>query len=156
KRPWSAEFSLDPKAPLIRSIQVNGAAVIENARPFYQCTTGKRRGGWDEFFDLPPSHPDGTRSYSSELRLQSARATTIGDRLEIAFDTLHMGIFEGSVRYIIFPGSRLIEQVAVMTTSEPDTAWFYDAGMRMSVAANRRTGGNTESLVSYYDTAGEL
>ena len=25
-RPWSAEFSLDPKAALIRSIQVNGAA----------------------------------------------------------------------------------------------------------------------------------
>src|ERR1051325_6186368 len=42
-RPWSPEFSLDPKTALIRSIQVNGAAVIENARPFYQCTTGKRR-----------------------------------------------------------------------------------------------------------------
>src|SRR5262245_7265991 len=54
KRSWTAEFSLDPKGPLIRSIQVEGAAVIESARPFYECTTGKRRGGWDQFFDLPP------------------------------------------------------------------------------------------------------
>jgi len=156
KRPWSAEFSLDPKAALIRSIQVNGAAVVENARPFYQCTTGKRRGGWDEFFDLPPSHPEGTRSFAGELRLESARAATVGDRVEIAFNGLHMGIFEGSIRYVIFPGSRLIEQVAVMTTNEPDTAFFYDAGLRMTVAADRRVGGNMETLVSYYDTAGEL
>src|SRR5260370_4687126 len=155
-RPWSAEFSLDPKAPLIRSIQVNGAAVVENARPFYQCTTGKRRGGWDEFFDLPPPHPGGTRSCQGDLRLESASAVSVGDRVEIAFRGLHMSIFDGSVRYVIFPGSRLIEQVAVMTTNEPDTAFFYDAGLRMTVPANRRVGGNMESLVSYYDTAGEL
>jgi hypothetical protein len=41
---------------------------------------------------------------------------------------MRLGIFEGSVRYIFFPGSRLIEQVAVMTTREPDTAYFYDTG----------------------------
>jgi len=156
QRPWSAEFSLDPKGPLIRAIRVNGAAVMENARPFYQCTTGKRRGGWDEFFDFPPSHPEGTRSFAGDLKLESARATTIGDRVEIAFSGLHMGIFEGSLRYVIFPGSRMIEQVAVMTTNEPDTAFFYDAGLRMTVAADRRVGGNMESLVSYYDTSGEL
>ena len=92
QRPWSAEFSLDPKGPLIRSIKANGASVVENARPFYQCTTGKRRGGWDEFFDFPPSHPDGTRSFSRELRLERASAATIGDRVEIAFGGLHMGI----------------------------------------------------------------
>src|SRR5229473_301971 len=76
-RPWTAEFSLDPKAPLITAIAVNGAAVIERARPFYQCTTGKRRGGWDAFFDLPPSHPDGTRTFLGEFNLKSARAATI-------------------------------------------------------------------------------
>ena len=155
-RQWTAEFSLDPKAPLITAISVNGAAVIERARPFYQCTTGKRRGGWDEFFDFPPSHPDGTRSFTGQFNLQSARAATIGDRVEIAFDGLRLGIFTGTVRYVIFPGSRLIEQVAVMSTREPDTAWFYDAGLRMTVDAGRRVGGNMETLVSFYDTAGEL
>src|SRR5260370_29310380 len=92
-RPWSAEFSLDPKAPLIRSIQVNGAAVVENARPFYQCTTGKRRGGWDEFFDFPPSHPGGTHSFSGELRLEAASAVSVGDPMEIAFCGLPLGPF---------------------------------------------------------------
>ena len=156
QREWSAEFSLDPKAALIRSIAVNGAAVVENARPFYQCTTGKRRGGWDEFFDLPPSHPDGTRSFAGALQLQSARAATVGDRVEVAFGAMHMGPFDGSLRYTFFPGSRMIEQTAVMTTNEPDTAYYYDAGLRMMVNANRRVGGNMESLVSYYDTAGAL
>jgi hypothetical protein len=155
-RPWTAEFSLDPKAPLITAIKVNSAAVVEGARPFYQCTIGKRRGGWDQFFDFPPSHPEGTRSFPGEFNLKSARAATIGDRIEIAFEGLHMGVFEGSIRYVIFPGSRLIEQVAVMTTGEPDTAFFYDAGLRMSVNADRRVGGNMESLVSYYSTAGDL
>ncbi len=153
-RAWTAEFSLDPKAALVTAIQVNGALVVDHARPFFQCTTGKRRGGWDQFFDLPPSHTDGTRSFAGEFTLKSARASTIGDRLEIAFDGLRMGIFEGSIRYVIFPGSRMIEQVAVMSTREPDTAYFYDAGLRMTVNADRRVGGNMESLVSYYDPAG--
>src|SRR5438045_7122779 len=56
-RAWTAEFSLEPRAALITAIKVNGALVVDHARPFYQCTTGKRRGGWDQFFDLPPSHP---------------------------------------------------------------------------------------------------
>jgi hypothetical protein len=115
-RPWTAEFSLDPKAPLITAIAVNGAAVVERARPFYQCSTGKRRGGWDEFFDFPPSHPDGTRAFLGQFTLTSARAKTIGDRVEMTFDGLRMGIFEGSVRYVIYPRSRLIEQVAVVST----------------------------------------
>jgi hypothetical protein len=41
-----------------------------------------------------------------------------------------------------------------MSTREPDTAYFYDAGLRMTVNADRRVGGNMESPVSYYDTAG--
>ncbi len=154
--PWTAEFSLDPKAALITAIRVNGKAVISQARPFYECMTGKRRGGWDQFFDLPPSHPDGTRAYSAAWNLTAARARSIGDRVEVAFDGMRMGIFTGGVRYVIYPGSRLIEQVAVLSTSEPDTAYYYDAGLRMTVDADRHVGGNMESLVTYYDTGGQL
>jgi len=153
-RNWAAEFSLDPKAALLTAIQWNGAVVIDHARPFYRCTTGKRRGGWDQFFDFPPSHPDGTRSFAGDFNLQAASARTIGDRLELSFEGLRMGIFQGSIRYVFFPGSRLVEQVAVLSTTEPDTAYFYDAGLRMTVNADRRVGGNMETQVSYYDTAG--
>src|SRR5947207_1861822 len=53
-RDWRAEFSLNPDQPLITSIGLKGAPVIERAQPIYQCATGKRRGGWDAFFDFPP------------------------------------------------------------------------------------------------------
>jgi len=155
-RPWTAEFSLDPKAPLLTAIAMNNTPVIVRARPFFQCTTGKRRGGWDQFFDLPPSHPEGTHSYQGVFALQSARAATAGDRVDVAFDGLRMGIFEGSIHYRFFPGSRLVQQFAAMKTNEPDTAYFYDAGLSMTVDADRRPGGNMETGVSFYDTAGEL
>jgi hypothetical protein len=155
-RPWTAEFSLDPKGPLLTAISSGGEPVITGARPFLQCTTGKRRGGWDQFFDLPPSHPEGTRSFQGEFALKSARAATIGDRLEVVFEGMRMGIFEGALHFRFFPGSRLVQQFAVMTTSETDTAYFYDAGLSMTVDADRRVGGNMQSSVSYYDTAGEL
>src|SRR5207248_3309326 len=57
---WRADFSLDPARPLTPAIWVGGRRVIERARPLYDVSTGKRRGGWDQFFDFPPSHPDGT------------------------------------------------------------------------------------------------
>jgi hypothetical protein len=34
--------------------------IIERARPVYSGSTGKRRGGWDAFFDFPLSHSEGT------------------------------------------------------------------------------------------------
>jgi hypothetical protein len=154
--PWTAEFSLDPKAPLLTAIATNGVPVITRARPLWRCSTGKRRGGWDQFFDFPPSHPEGTRSFEGVFILKSARAATVGDRVDMAFDGLRMGIFEGSVHFRFFPGSRLIQQFAAMTTNEPDTAYFYDAGLSMTVDRDRRVGGNMESSVTYYDTAGEL
>jgi hypothetical protein len=154
QRLWTAEFSLKPESALIKAIAVNGSTVIAQAQPYYLTTVGKRHGGWDAFFDFPPSDPAGTRTFHGKFTLKSARASTIGDRVEIIFDGLQMGIFQGSIHYVIFPHSRLIEQVAVVSTSEPGTAYFYDAGLSMGINANRDTGAG--SLVSYYDTAGTL
>ena len=53
-RTWTAQFALDPRKPLITSIAVNGKMVLSGGRPFYRAETGKRRGGWDAFFDFPP------------------------------------------------------------------------------------------------------
>src|SRR3954451_20417972 len=60
---WKADFSLDSSKPLITAIAVDGRKIVEGAKPVYRCSAGKRRGGWDAFFDFPPSHPDGTRSF---------------------------------------------------------------------------------------------
>jgi hypothetical protein len=153
---WEASFNLEPARPLIAAIKTGGAVVIQNAVPLYSAETGKRRGGFDEFFDFPPSHPEGTRSYQGTLRLSAARAETRGDRVEVSFDGFQMGIFSGSIRYVFYPGSRLIEQAAVASTSEPDTAYFYDAGLRMAVPRDVRPGGNMAAEISYYDTEGQL
>lgn len=155
-RPWAAEFSLDPEQALIRKIAVDGTTVIGRARPVFRCETGKRRGGWDQFFDFPPSHPEGVRGFMGEFHLESARAKTVGDRLELSFDGLKMGIFSGAIRYLFFPRSRLIQQEAVVSTNEPDTAYFYDAGIRMTADADRRAGGNMDSHISYIDPGGEF
>src|SRR5579871_694603 len=72
-RTWRAVFSLDPARPLITSIGPGATRLVERAQPFYRVATGVRRGGWDAFFDFPPSHPDGTRRYEAVFRLQSAK-----------------------------------------------------------------------------------
>ncbi|HMJ60529.1 MAG TPA: hypothetical protein VK493_02160, partial [Bryobacteraceae bacterium] len=145
-RQWEAAFSLDSSKPLIAAIAVDGRKVVERANPVFRCSTGKRRGGWDAFFDFPPSHPDGTRSFLQEFHPTKAVARTVGDRVEVSFDGMKLGIFSGSLRYVFYPGSALIEQAAVLATNEPDTAYYYDAGVQMT----------SSSSIAYFDTSGQL
>ena len=153
-RTWTTEFNLDLHKPLIASVSVGGKVVISGAQPFYQGETGRRRGGWDAFFDFPPGAPEGTRSFLGEFHPKSARAKTVGNRVEIAFDGMRLGIFDGEIRYLFYPGSRLIEQQAVLKTAEKDVAYFYDAGLRMNAVADVTPGGTMNSQVSYFDTKG--
>ncbi len=153
---WRATFSLDPRQPLIQSIAAGETVVVSNARPFYEAETGTRRGGWNAFFDYPPSHPDGTRRSQGAFRLRTATARTIGERVELLFDGLSMGVFEGGIAYTFYPGSRLIEQEAVLTTDVQDVAYYYDAGWEMAARSDLTAGRNMNTEVSYYDTTGEL
>ena len=153
---WEAAFTLEPSRPLITAIRRNGVNIVENAVPLYTATTGKRRGGFDEFFDFPPSHPEGTRSHQGRFQAAAARAVTTGNRVEMIFDGFQMGPFTGSIRYTFYPGTRLIQQAAVASTNEPDTAYFYDAGLRMAVPRDSRPGNNMESEITYYNTEGKL
>jgi hypothetical protein len=155
-RDWRATFSLDPDRPLIESIAVDGAVVVSGVRPFYQVETGTRRRGWNAFFDFPPSHPDGTRHAQGVFSPTKATVRTVGERVELTFDGLRMGVFEGAVVYTIYPGSRLIQQEAVAATDAADVAYYYDGGWEMAADADRTPGGNMQTRVSWYDTAGDL
>jgi hypothetical protein len=155
-RIWRATFSLDPAQPLVTSIGPDGEPVVRGARPVYQGETGKRRGGWNAFFDDPTSHPDGTRHVQSTLKLRGATARSVGERVEIMFDGLRMGSFDGGLAYTFYPGSRLIQQEAVVTTSDPDVAYYYEAGLDMAAASDRQPGNNMRTEAAYYDTAGVL
>ena len=155
-RTWRATFSLDPAQPLVTSITAGAEPIVRGARPFYQGETGKRRGGWYAFFDDPASHPDGTRHVQSTFQLRAATARSVGERLEILFDGLRMGSFDGGLAYTFYPGSRLIQQEAVMTTYDADVAYYYDAGLEMAAPSDRQPGNNMRTEVVFYDTDGAL
>lgn len=156
KQTWRAVFSLDPSRALITSIGTGPAPVISEARAFYRGETSKRRGGWNAFFDDPASHPDGTRHVQSVFTLRGAKARSIGDRVELQFDGMRMGSFEGALAYTFYPGSRLVHQEAILTTGDPDVAYYYDAGLDIAAADDRQPGNNMRTEVAYYDTAGTL
>ena len=155
-RHWKADFSLDSAKPLIDNISVAGQKIVDRAIPVYRCSTGKRRGGWDAFFDFPPSAPEGTRSFLSEFHPTAVDVQTVGDRVQVSFNGMKLGIFEGTLRYVFYPGSALIQQSAVLSTNEPDTAYYYDAGLQMTVDEARRPGGNMASEISFFDTGGNF
>ena len=155
-RAWSATFSLNPAQPLLTSIGAGADPVVLGARPFYQGETGKRRGGWYAFFDDPTTHPDGTRHAQSTLQLRSAIARSLGERVEIVFDGLRMGSFDGGLAYTFYPGSRLIQQEAVLTTHDPDVAYYYDAGLEMAAPSDLQPGNNMRTQAAFYDTDGGL
>ena len=153
---WQTIFSLDPTKPLITAIAVDGRNIVELAKPYYRCSTGKRRGGWDAFFDFPPGDPRGTQQFLLEFHPTTVTAQTVGNRVEVTFDGVRLGIFTGSLRYTFYPGSPLIQQAALVSTHDPDTAFYYDAGLEMTAEQDRRTGLNMESHISYYDIEAKL
>jgi hypothetical protein len=153
---WQALFSLDPEKPLIESVAAGGKPVLAGARPFYQAETGKRRKGWNAFFDYPPSHPEGTRQWQSDFALRGIELRTVGDRLEVALGRMRMGPFEGRLVYTIFPGSRLVKQEARLVTWEADTAYYYDAGLELTAPYDNVVGKNMKTRFAWYDTAGKL
>jgi hypothetical protein len=153
---WKTTFSLAENTPLVTSIALDGHNIVTQANPVYRCTTGKRSGGWDAFFDFPPANPAGTRRFMQEFHPRKATVQTVGDRLEVTFDGMKVGIFSGSMRYVFYAGSALIQQIALLSTTEPDTAYFYDAGLQMESKQDLRAGGNMASSIHFYDANGNL
>jgi hypothetical protein len=153
---WQMTFALDTARPVIAGVTADGKPVLDAARPVYRCSTGKRTGGWDQFFDHPPLSAEGIREFRAQFSPTNATVKTVGDRVEVSFDGMSCGSFSGVLKYVFYPGSALVQQLAVMSTHEPDTAYIYDAGIEMRAQADERVGGRMGSAISYYDTRGEL
>ena len=92
-------------------------------------------------------------SFSNFIRPRSLPRRS-GIECEVTFDGTRLGIFTGSLRYTFYPGIPLIQQAALVSTHEPDTAFYYDAGLEMTAEQDRRIGGSMESHISYYDVEG--
>lgn len=156
KRSMKAEFSLDDEKPLITAISIDGKNIVERANPFYQVETGVRRRGWNAFFDYPPSHPEGTRRFHLDFKRTSAKARSLGNRVEIYFEGLRLGLFEGGLSYTFFPGSALIQQEAVAATQQDNVAYYYDAGIEFDGRPDRTPGRNMRTEFAFYNTEGKL
>jgi len=55
---------------------------------------------------------------------------TNGARLEIGFDGVQLGVFNGRLQYTVYKGSNLIEQEVVAKTERDSVAYKYEAGLK--------------------------
>lgn len=77
---------------------------------------------------LPRSQSEVTRS-PVEYMVRSCQVRRDGRRLEISFDGLELGSFEGSLRFTVYEDSNLVRQEAVAATRQPSVAYVYRAGL---------------------------
>jgi hypothetical protein len=94
---------------------------------------------------LPRTEDEITRSAAS-YQASGCSVKSDGERLEISFPGLNMGIFSGSLQYTVFKGTNLLRIEAVAKTDKPDIAYKYDAGLKGLPI-------KTESKLVWRDTA---
>jgi len=68
--------------------------------------------------------------------------------VEIVFDGLRMGSFDGGLAYTFYPGIRLIQQEAVLTTYDAEWRTTTDAGLDMAAPSDRQPGNNMRTEAS--------
>jgi hypothetical protein len=154
-RRWCADFRTDGNPEVIRAISLEGREMISGGRPVYWLDAGVRRGGWDQFFDFPGSAPEGIRRFEGVFQPSAVTVRSRADRAEIDFRGMRVGPFNGSIAFTIFPGSRLLQQEATLSTTGNNTAYFYDAGFDYQPSSDRRPGNNMETYISWSEPGNE-
>ena len=76
---------------------------------------------------MPRSTDEITRA-EAEFQVETCKVKTNGARLEIIFESVKAGIFEGYLQFDVFKGSNLVRQMLVAKTDHPSAAFKYDAG----------------------------
>ena len=73
--------------------------------------------------------PEDIRRASSSFKTTSCSVNTDGARLEVKFNGLSMGIFDGDLQFTAYRGTNLLRMDAIAKTNEPSVAYKYDAGL---------------------------
>ena len=97
---------------------------------------------WKVFWDAPlnvpgregvnpglPRDPSEVTRSEVHYNIEACRVRRDGVRLEISFDGLRLGSFQGSLRFTVYKGSNLVRQEAVAATTKPSVAYVYRAGL---------------------------
>jgi hypothetical protein len=98
---------------------------------------------WDAPLEVPGTHPgektphslglprkpEEIRNAAASFHSDSCSVKTDGNRIEVTFPGLDMGIFSGSLRFTVYRGTNLIRMEAVAKTDEPSIAYKYEAGL---------------------------
>lgn len=111
--------------PLLRSVEpvtylTVGSRVGESSRP-------PDRGPFATFFDNPHTRPH--RTFRSRLSPRRVTVNARGRRASIVVDGLEAGPFSGTLEWTFYPGSRLVQVEAVLTTRDDLVAFTYDTGL---------------------------
>ena len=101
------------------------------------------REKWNAFWDAPLMVPgrNGTNMDLPRTAAEIRRAwagfhsgaclvTTEGARLEIGFDGVDLGIFQGRLLFTVYRGSNLLRQEVIARTDEPSVAYKYIGGLK--------------------------
>ena len=106
---------------------------------------GKPRLGRN--LDLPRK-PEEIRHATASFAADSCSVKTDGNRLEVNFPGLSMGIFSGGLRFTMYRGTNMFRLEAIAKTNEPSVAYKYEAGLRGLSAA-------TMPRIEWRDTGGD-
>ena len=77
-----------------------------------------------------PRTPEEIARASALFSSRGCDVTTNGARLEISFDGVQLGVFQGRLQYTIYKGTNLLEQEIVARTDVDSVAYKYEAGLK--------------------------
>jgi hypothetical protein len=127
-QPLRLALNLADATQLISEVAIGGKTVLKNAAPAYWVYVGRRHGTWeDSYFDNPSTRPHEISEHFSKLTVTGARVETDGSRLRVIVPELWLGYFHGDLAFTMYAGSNLVKLEAVVSTQEPNIAYYYDA-----------------------------
>jgi hypothetical protein len=111
---------------------------------------------WEAFWDAPLNVPGGESAHNNTTppqrgvldqpglprkadevhraavvyHVEGCSVKTNGQRVEVSFPGVQLGVFSGRLQFTIYRGTNLIRQEIVATTDEPSVAYKYDAGLQ--------------------------
>ena len=77
-----------------------------------------------------PRKPEEIKRAIASFHANACTVTTNGQRLEVSYPGVEMGIFSGSLQYTVYKGTNLIRQEVIAKTDQDSVAYKYDAGLK--------------------------